>query len=268
MQIMYCDESNLEERLGDFLIYGGVIVPAANSHALSQAISTLRAEAGIAKDAQVKFNPPVEPLDHHGYRDFKQALIMAAIEHGCRFLGYAVLHDLARNPDVARRFGVNTLCWHFHCALNRIDQPGLVLIDRFNDAGNEIDGHLRDKMNNGVFLPHRGHVELSRIVGFHYSVIGQAHFTSLSDILVGSLRWAVNVHCRGQAEFRNSAIALLNLMSPLFWREEGAEQVPDIGFCLSPFSVRVRHFHDRYVGLQNFMREAGIPLSQIIETGT
>lgn len=263
MHLLYCDESNLEEREGDFLIYAGVSIPAERASALNSAIIALRAARGIDADELVKFNPPVRPLSHIEYREFKQALIETAIEHDCRVLAYAVLHDLARNPDQARRYGINTLCWHFQCALARVDRPGLVLLDRFNDAGNEVDGQLRERMARGVEIPHRGRVALDRIVGFHYAAIGQAHFTTLSDILVGSLRWAINVHCRNQ-DHRESALNLLRIMSPLFWREPGEESVPDIGFCFSPFNIKRADYHDTYIRLQEFLREGGIPSSQDI----
>lgn len=264
MHLLYCDESNLEERAGDFLIYAGITVPADRASALSLAISQLRADRGIAVDALVKFNPVAPPLTHAEYRDFKQALIETAIHHDCRVLAYAVLHNLARNPDKARRFGINTLCWHFHCVLNRLDAPGLILIDRFNDERNEVDAQLRERMARGVELRHRGgYVPLDRIVGYHYAAIGQAHFTSLSDIVVGSLRWAINVHCREQ-EHREAALNLLGIMSPLFWREHGQDEVPDIGFCFSPFNIRNPRYHDTYIRLQQFLRDGGIASSQNI----
>ncbi|WP_168707822.1 DUF3800 domain-containing protein [Sphingopyxis sp. PAMC25046] len=265
MQLLYCDESNLEDRPGDFLIYAGVMIPTDRAKQLSDAIGTLRRTAGIDPSSLVKFAPAAAPLDHAGYRAFKQAIIEAAIEHGCKLLAYAVLHDLSQGPDVARRWGINTICWHFQCALRRLEQPGLVLIDRFNDAGNLIDDHLREKMSIGVDLPHRnGTTPLDRVIGFHYAAIGQAHFTSLSDILIGSLRWAINVHCRGQ-DLRDNALALLEILSPMFWRDQESESIPDIGFCFSPFKIKSARFHAQYISLQEFLRDGNIQSSQIIE---
>lgn len=261
---MYCDEINLEERAGDFLIYGGVIVPSDNAKALSDAISSLRTVAGLDVAAVVKFAPPVQPLGREGYRDLKAAIIAVAIEHGAKFISYAVLHDVAGDPGLARRYGVNTLCWHFHCILRSSGDTGLVLIDRFSDANNEIDGHLRDKMARGVELPHRGWVQLGQIAGFHYSAIGQSHFTSLSDILVGSLRWAINVHCRNLPQ-REGALNLLRALSPIFWRPHGSDQVPDMGCCFSPFNIRSARYFQQYAALQAFLREGGIDSCQDIQ---
>lgn len=262
MRLLYCDESNLEEREGDFLLYAGISIPTERAESLHQAIGQLREARGIERTERVKFAPAAAPLTHAEYRELKQAIIEAAVEHDCKLHAYAVLHDLARNPDQARRFGINTICWHFQCALNRANEAGLVLIDRFNDEGNQIDAHLREKMTAGVEIPHRGVVQLDRIVGFHYSAIEQSHFTSLIDIVVGSLRWAINVHTRN-LEMRDAALNLLGVLSPLFWRG-GHDGVPDIGFCFSPFNIRREAYFGRYIALQQFLRDGGIPSIQPI----
>lgn len=264
MRLLYCDESNLENRNGDFLIYGGLSVPNERASELSAAISQLRAERGIAPLTSVKFAPPPDPLDHQGHRALKEAMIQAAIGHDCHFIAYAVLHNLATDPDTARRYGINTLCWHFQCALSHAKDDGIVLIDRFNDQGNRVDGHLREKMAEGVAIPHRGQVPLDRIVGFHYSADGQSHFSGLTDIVVGSLRWAMNVHCRGEDQYRDNALNLIGVIAPLFWRRPGTDNVPDIGFCLSPFNVQHPPYRKAYLGVQEFLREGGVNCTQPI----
>ena len=143
--------------------------------------------------------------------------------------------------------------------LNRIGEKGIVLIDRFNDEGNQIDGHLKEKMSYGVQLPHRqGPTRLSNIMGFHYSAVGQSHFTSLIDIPIGSVRFAVNVHTRGTENLRGNALDLLRVLSPLFFRTDGDDSVSDTGLCVSPMNVRVPRYHAIYVKLQEFLREGGI----------
>ncbi|WP_133192741.1 DUF3800 domain-containing protein [Labrenzia sp. 011] len=265
MDLFYCDESNLENRKGEFLLYGGVRIPGEQAASLSTKIEQLRLKAGLASDTRLKFNPKPPELTHEQFRALKQDIITAAIEHDCQFLAYVVLHNLADDPDTARRFGINTVCYHFHCALNRSERKGLVLIDRFNDEGNLIDGHLTEKMSVGINLPYRKQpTRLSNIIGFHYSAIGQSHFTSLIDILVGSLRWAINVHSRDKADLRDNALGLLSALSPLFFRNEGRETVPDIGLCFSPMNVRSGGYHDLYMKLQNFLREGEIDSEQAI----
>ena len=66
-------------------------------------------------------------------------------------------------------------------------------------------------------MPYAAEMRLTNIVGFHYSCIGQSHFPSIIDILVGSLRFAINAHTRGQVANLATANVLLGLLSSLFW---------------------------------------------------
>lgn len=265
MKLLYCDESNMEERAGDFLVYGGVVIPSENAKALSEEIRHIRQEARIAATERVKFLPPAPPCDHKAYIEVKQAIIEAAVKNEATLIAYLVLHDLAKSPDEARLFGINTVCTHFNWILNRIGGPGLALIDRVNNPGSEVDDHLREKFAVGVKgMPYSKQMRLENIVGFHYSTIGQAHFTSLCDILVGSLRFAINTHTRATAKNRNSAINLLNLISPLFFREKGSEKVSELGLAFRPKNVGSPAFWEKYQSLKGFLREGGIDMAQSV----
>lgn len=266
MHLLYCDESNLEEREGDFLLYGGMMVDPARAGALSEAIEELRARHGVPRDYLLKFNPGPPNFSHQQFIELKKGVLAAASEHGARLLIYAVLHDIARNADEARRNGISTVCYHFHCALKRLSGGiGLVLIDRFNDAGNLIDQHLRDKFTIGLTgMPYSGEMRLPTIVGFHYSAIGQSHFPSILDVTVGSLRFALNAFTRGQDKFLPTARDLLGLISPLLWREAAADSVSEIGFMLSPKVIKAAKYRKRYQDLKDFLSSGGIKIAQPI----
>ena len=149
------------------------MIEATQAKALSSKIDEVRQRAGVEKGFKLKFNPGPVGMPHEDFIRLKQDVLEAAINHGAKLLTYLTLHDLAREPDVARRYGINTVCYHFHCALNRTQTPGLVLIDRFNDAGNAIDAHLSDKFSTGVQL----NIQKSQCVGDHRilrSILDQA----------------------------------------------------------------------------------------------
>jgi len=264
MRLLYCDESNMEKSAGDFLIYGGVIIDSERARGLSEAVERIRKDAGIDPSAIVKFNRGDVPLDHRTYMAVKQAIIEAAIEHQAFFLAYAVLHDIAY-AEAGRLYGVNTICFNFNSILYRYGTPGLVLIDRVNNPGGAMDDHLREKFAVGVTsLPYSDKMRLENIVGFHYSAIGQSHFTSLIDIVIGSLRWAINVHTRNEATKQASASTLLTLISPLFFREQGRTTVSELGFAFRPQQVRAPKFREKYHSLQAFLRDGGIDTEQVI----
>lgn len=262
MHLLYCDESNLEHREGDFLLYGGVLVPGDKAGALSARIEELRTDAGLEANTRLKFNPAPEGLTHEDFRNLKQRIIEAAIEHECKLLTYVVLHDLAKDPHEARRFGINTVCYHYHCVLNRMEGVGVVLIDRFNDEGNKIEGHLKEKMSTGVFFPYQKEPKrLSNIIGFHYAAVGQSHFTSLIDILLGSFRFAMNAHCRGETKLQEGARNLLGIMSPLFYSRYSSS-ICDMGIHFSPMKVKVEKYRDQYLSLQEFLGSGGVKSGQ------
>lgn len=265
MQLLYCDETNLEERAGDFLIYGGLVVDGAQAGALSAAIDEIRTRRGVPRDYQLKFNPGPPGMSHQDFIALKQEVLDTAYVHGVRMLVYVVLHDIASGPDAARRNGINTVCFHFHCLLNRLGSAGLVLIDRFNDAGNVIDAHLREKFTVGLTgLPYAKEMRLPTIIGFHYSAIGQSHMPSLVDVALGTLRFAVNAHTRQQHQHMSSAEAMIALLARLLWREDGATEVPEIGFIFSPKVVRSTRYRECYQSLKDFLAAQGLVTAQPI----
>lgn len=264
MHLLYCDESNMEERRGDFLLYGGIAVPADQLTPLSRAIDLLRARARVPRDFKLKFNPGPEGLTHQEFIDLKQNVITVASDHGATMIVYAILHDIATNPDEARRNGINTVCYHFDCLLNRWGGPGLALIDRFNDQGNRIDAHLSEKFSVGITgLPYTHQQRLRNIVGFHYSAVGQAHMPSVVDIALGSLRFALNAHTRDRQNQLETANTLLRILEPLFWRgSTGA--VSELSFLFSPKIVNVDAYRERYQAAKEFVAGAGIDIAQDI----
>lgn len=265
MYLLYCDETNLEERAGDFLIYGGLMVDGVTASEFSAAIDELRVRHRVPRDYRLKFNPGPAGFTHLQFIALKQEVLALAGRFGARLLAYVILHDIAVDPHTARRNGINTICYHFHCILHRLGGSGLVLIDRFNDAGNAIDAHLREKFSIGLTgMPYGGEMRLPNIVGFHYSAIGQSHFPSIIDVSLGSLRFAINAHSRCQAANLPSANALLGLLSPLFWRQEVGGLVPEISFILSPKIVRAAKYRAQYEALKGFLAGGGVVLAQEI----
>jgi hypothetical protein len=266
MQLLYCDESNLEERTGDFLLYGGICIDADRAHEYSLAMDNLRTRLRVPREYCLKFNPGPNDFSHQQFKELKRETIELAHEFGCRMFVYVILHDITRSADEARRNGINTVCYHFNSLLERIGDSGLVLIDQFNDAGNQIGAHLREKFSVGVKgLPHTPELRLQRIVGFHYSAVGQSHVASLIDVALGSLRFAINAHTRENAAHSETAGILLRSLEPLMYRGPGQVSVPEIGFTFRPKAVRSAAFRARYNDLKQFLARNGINTAQVIE---
>ena len=183
MHLLYCDETNLDPKDHRFFVYGGLMIPCDNAKVLHDEIEEIRKGSSVPKGFSLKFNPKPSKLSHKEFTAVKQAVIEAAVRNKCIFLASIILHQIATSADDARRNEINRVLFHFNSLLNRQDSYGLCLIDRFSDA--QIDSHLREKFSIGLRgLPYAGDMRLERIIGFHYSAIGQSHFSS---IIISSL---------------------------------------------------------------------------------
>lgn len=265
MHLLYCDETNLEERNGDFLMYGGLSIEAERAMELSQAIDEIRKEFGVDPAFRLKFNPGPKHLDNAGFIALKQKVMEATRAHGAQLILYFILHDIATNADEARRNGINVVCYHFDCLLNRFGGPGLVLIDRFNDAGNKIEAHLPEKFSIGLKdMPYSKEKRLSNIIGFHYSAVGQSHFPSIVDIVLGSVRFSVNAHTRNVEKNFHTAGALLELIEPMFWRSSAGAAISELSILFSPKAVKVERYRAAYQSLKDFLGKHAVDTEQVI----
>ncbi len=261
MQLIYCDESNLEEQPGHFFVYGGVSVDSSKILSLHKKIEDLRKEMGVDPEFVLKFNPGPENLNHEKFIELKQGIIEAAIEHDCVLFASLILHDIATSPIDARLNEINRICFHFNCYLNRADSPGLVIIDRF--SGKEIDHHLRDKFLVGLRnMPYTSEKRLKNIMGLHYSTVGQSHMCSVVDVIIGSLRLAINSHMSPSAKTKETAKTLVSLIGPMFFREAGSKSVSEIGLFFSPKIIKAAKYRTVYENLHAFFQECGVTPEQ------
>jgi hypothetical protein len=262
---MYCDESNLDERAGEFLVYGGLIFDDQEAINFHNFCDELRTKYGIPREFDLKFQPKPHGLDHQQYLNFKRELIHGLSEFDVGLSIYLVLHDIAQDPDRARRNGINTLAQNFNYVLKGTKAHGLMLIDRFNDKGNQIKAHLKRKFSVGLEgMPYADEIKLERILGYHYSEIGQSHFTSAIDIILGSFRFAINTYCRNEENNLASSKKILEQISPLFVRVEGSEEIPETGLIFSPKVVKTERYRETYNRLKEFLADSGIVTMQEI----
>lgn len=261
MYLLYCDESNLERRQGDFFVYGGISVPDLTALSLSKEIDAIRASFKVDPQYLLKFNPGPEGMDHNQFIALKQQVIECSVKHGVQMFTSLILHDVATSPDDARINEINRVCYNFDCYLSNRRSHGLVLIDRFDDG--TVNDHLIEKFSVGVVgLPFTPVKRLANIVGFHYSNIGQSNYTSIVDVAIGSLRYCINGFTRGDSRAVSTAGKVLPILSPLFHRHDGRQSVSDLGMCFSPKDVRTPKYKLMYDNLRVFLND-----NQITTTG-
>lgn len=262
MRLIFCDETNLESRDGDFLIYGGVTIDSKKLLSLSTQIWELREKYAISRTEVLKYLPAPEKIDGD-YNDFKRELIQTCIDSGCNLLTYQVLHGLAKDPDQARRNGINEICLNFNYSLEKEETCGIVFVDRFNDKGNEIDAHLRRKFAVGLegeALP-TSPFQLDRIVGLHYTIIGQSHMTSVVDIILGTYRTAFNFFARHQDNKYPLAKEIFEFLNPLFQKgKDGC--IPRVAISFSPLNVRIEKYRASYARMVENLKFCGYEITQ------
>lgn len=197
MHLLYADETSLEATRHEFFLYGGVAIPCDKALELHPAIETLRSECGIPEDFHIKFNPGPQHLNHSAFIGLKKRLMELAANAGCTLLTTISHHKILTSVEEARRGEINRIAFHFNSLLNRLDDCVLVLIDRFTDK--QSDAHVREKFLIGLTgMPYSKKMRLERILGFHYSAIGQSHFSSLIDALIGSMRFVIDAFSSGE----------------------------------------------------------------------
>jgi hypothetical protein len=263
VHFLYCDETNFTKTPGDFFVYGGVTFDAALAGDIAADIEAARVARGVPRDYLLKFNPGPQHFSHRQFIELKQSVIAIAVKFNCKLLINLLLHDIATSSEEARRFGINTLCYHFDCYLSRPQSAGLVLIDRFDDK--HIDGQLKEKLSVGLtgHLPYGDEMKIHRIVGYHLTAIGQSHFCSLVDIVLGSLRFAINAFTQANAAHLATAESILHQLAPLFFRD-GSDVVHEISLSFSPKEIRSPDFRARYRALADFLSSNGIPSRQAL----
>lgn len=131
-------------------------------------------------------------------------------------------------------------------------------------GGNQIDAHLSEKFSIGVNLPYTPEKRLENIVGFHYSAVGQAHFPSLVDIILGSVRFAINAHTRNLETHLETSKRILQIVAPLFYRDREGSPVSELSCIFSPKVIGVGTYREKYQSLKSFLENAGIDTEQQI----
>ena len=190
-------------------------------------------------------------------------MIETAVTTGCTLFISMILHNIAITPDDARRYEINRIVFHFNSVLSTTKDAGVVLIDRFTDG--QIDAHLRDKFATGVRdLPYSPTKKLEQIIGYHYSAIGQSHFGSLTDIVLGSLRFAVNAHATQDDSRIGTASRLLQLLAPLFSVRDSSGKVKELSLFFSPKIIKTDEYREKYDSLKLFLAQNGIAAAQQI----
>lgn len=258
---MYTDETNMQPRQDQFLIYGGVAIPGKNLPEFSSDIDKIREDAGYGSSDLLKSNTRERPdsVTASAHAEIKGKVLDAAANCGAVMFAYFALHDIINDPATARKYGINELCYSFDCFLHWpcVDDHGFVLIDPFEDkGGGGIKSFLQEKFCTGVTgLPHSKEYRLKKMLGIHLAPVGSGHGCSLCDIAIGSLRYAINN--RSNPEKMDTVEKLMTKLQPLMNPAAHAGR-RDVLMINSPRSVKVQSYRQKYNELDAFLISCNI----------
>lgn len=261
MKLLYTDETNVDPKTSEFFIYGGVSISGDCAYDLSKQIDDLRQKYGYKPADILKFNTRERPkqISQECHAQIKKEVMGEAIKHEVKVFTSFILHRVAKSIEVARRNEINRICYHFNCYLYRTKDFGLVLIDNFNDR--YFPEILREKFSVGIRgLPYTKVKRLEKILGFHAAIIGSSNFSSLVDIVMGSLRFAVNN--RNDIDKANTVSVLLSQLRPLFIEEPTSNKVSEISIFFSPKVIKSDSFLKQYCELYDFLLQNKIVCAQ------
>lgn len=116
--------------------------------------------------------------------------------------------------------------------------------------------HLRQKFALGITgsLPFADEIPLTRTLGVHISTIGSSHFCSAADIVLGSMRFAVNN--MENADKREVALTMLRQLLPMAIGRASLRN-RDLTINYSPVSILAPAYLADYAKLHAFLGEAG-----------
>jgi hypothetical protein len=100
---------------------------------------------------------------------------------------------------------------NFNTRLALRDDIGLVILDTFTGA-RRLRDIAKDRYCEGLVFPGRGKRPLQRLLGIHEGASGCSHFASVADVVIGSIRYAVN-GCTPPR--RHLAVQLISQLEPL-----------------------------------------------------
>ena len=192
---MFGDESDPEYgKRSKFFLYGGIYIPARKANSLDAKIRRIRNQYGFNCDDSLKFSAIDCPkcVNREDFASAKGEVLQAALEHDVKFCAYVVLNELAEAQDKHTRihWGMNSIIGNFNKYLRESDSHGFVYLDRLSDPN--IFKYFKEWHTKGLSLPNDNYLYLDRILSYGTTCDNASSFSSVADIVLGSLRHCVN----------------------------------------------------------------------------
>jgi hypothetical protein len=260
-----CDETNTTPVLGQFFIYGGVVVDDVQLATLSARVDEIREQFGFLPGDSLKFATAHTPnqVGAERARLAKKAVVKTLEGIGARMIVYVVLHDIAMKVSEAERMqmALNVVATRFHDLLTIEDGRGVMVIDR---AENHFD-HLSHLYQHGNSSKTNQKQLSDRILHFGMSNDNASNVSSAADIALGAFRYCVNT--AGGRGSEHVAREMYPPIARMIWGVRVADEVvlDHYGYNQYPREVRKPEYAERYsklVGSLATYSGAGVGLAR------
>tara|TARA_R110000824_G_scaffold401771_1_gene615484 strand:- start:175439 stop:176227 length:789 start_codon:yes stop_codon:yes gene_type:complete len=195
---LFSDETNTDPQNDPaikFFVYGGLIVPSENLENLHAAVAGLRSKHGYTGADTLKFNTVERPkhISREVHAEIKKEVVEAAINAGCTFVVYVILHAIAKGSGIAKtiEFGGNHIFGKFNLYLEEKGAKGIVINDRLENPGQYAQ--FIEKFTTGLQIEGKGEpTKLSNIILYASTCNNASHINSVADVVLGSFRYCIN----------------------------------------------------------------------------
>lgn len=238
MYLAFLDEAGHTSPKG-FTVCGLTAIKADKAATLSHSIDIYRRTIlKIDDDVLLKSAAQhrVKGTSAQDHLEVKKKIISLGASQDIVFMGYAYFNQAAYtfDPDRNRLFGFNVLISRFDKFLKQTKSHGSVTVDRLNLSKKSDQGYknsfeyLQEKFQKGNHHKNRNNwIPHERVLSFPTSCEGTSHFSSVNDILTGSLLYLIN------GDNPEARKALQEQLTSVMWKGKSGE-FRDHGLSLLP----------------------------------
>jgi hypothetical protein len=245
---MFCDESNLEEtKEKKFFVYGGLICNSDNAVSLHQGIENIRMRFNYLPGQELKFTPANRPtgMSIQDFSTMKGEILDLCFQNQCVFVSYVIHHQIAKgagNRDKTILFAADHVISRFNDFLDEVAGWGFCLVDKLpvKDEAKYLQRKFTIGLENSKM---NSNSRLDKTLFFGSSSMNTSHFSSLTDIVLGSFRYCVNAPADNRV-----ATNLFKKVIQLMWhRKTGATRdIKERGLILRPVNIKIESIKKDY----------------------
>jgi hypothetical protein len=191
MYILFGDETNIDLKNPDFVLYGAIFFKIDSLCAINHEIDDLRKQYGL--------NPHDELKSTTKSHELKQKVIEIGIKYKVKFLIHIIHYTIAKGliTDPKKSELHNIVCsaldwilYYYDMYLKNSESKGICVVDHRSES---FKSYFAQKLSDGLFMVYDEEpTPLNNIDLYCISHSGASHVNSLADIVLGEFKKIIN----------------------------------------------------------------------------